>query len=244
MPQEQPLRPLRVSADAQLQPGVQAPPQSTKPACPACQNIPLNYSSVLASLCEFHSTTPIPQRARQDIVAQTEPFSLSPPNDGAFATDFDNIAPSIEHIEYTFSEGQNATASGRHVAPANMRRSRAPGGSVPFIETVGVTGLATTRPTRSFSLYSSTSSTPDSPKLEREYSPTLANSPVEHFPSWTHRDTKTSALPPNPYTDITRLRVNSQGYGCSCFVHKIQIFVFIYTNFSTLPRFHLHWQSA
>lgn len=245
-PQEQPLRPLRVPMNALSQQCIPGTPQLPKPACPACQSNPSHRSSISASLCDFHNTTPILQN-RQDIVAQTELFLLSLPNEGAFARTSDDTVPSVEHIEYTFSSSRSPAASEDRVSPENVRRPRSHETSVPPIVTVGVPGHATTWQCRSSSPYSSSSFAPDFPKSEQESSLTLSNSPVEHFSSWTHRDTKTSAelCTPNPYTDITRLGVNSQGYGCLCFTHRISgsMFINLYSD-SALPRFHLHWQST
>lgn len=216
MRQEQRQSPLLHAATTHVAPvGSNQSAQHAKPTCPLCHHSTSN--ALLDSLCEFHSTASIAQRAHNPSAEHFE-LSLHASHEYVKPSGAVDVAPSVVgHEEFPYFDSQGSAPSERAIiSPQDFERSSRERDAPPTIET----GCLHLPSSRSPSPNSSVpSSAPTSPRSDRDSSPSLSSSPVEHFPSWTHRDLKAApssspALCPNPYTDITRLRIDSSGRGC------------------------------
>lgn len=171
---------------------LQQPAKSVCPACPVPPTLAHHHPSTpLTSLCEFHRTQPIPQRIDEE--PESMDFELETSEKHRCAQSDD--APTVEHIEYPYFPSTESLVP----KPADLKQcfDEATGS---IVESSSAALRRSSSPP-SFSPHSRLSSpAPNSPRSERDISPSLSSSPVEHFPSWTQRDLRAfspvSAPPP------------------------------------------------
>ncbi|KAF8321643.1 hypothetical protein DL93DRAFT_1439413 [Clavulina sp. PMI_390] len=224
-------RTLRAASTVTLHVGSSPPHQvplsaATKPACPVCLSAHGQHDNSLDTICEFHKMNPIPQRVLKDGDAMDvyETFPLPA---------FDKVSPETiplpldietEHLEYVQYDVHPALSHEHHNAQVDDYHG-AHDIDTPMMDS---------RPTRSLSL--PLSFIPSSPIPEDP--PSLSSSPTEPYGSWTSQTPEITAVSPvvsessssariwsapSPYADISRLRVDCSGRGCTSLLSSSNI---------------------
>lgn len=201
------------------------PAQAAKIVCPVCNlaSTP-SVSDVWGTLVPEHVCTGLPQRSTHSPVTPTPLTEIPMQPVAVHASEEDSGVATVEHIDYPFHDNNAPRHTAFHISPESRGEYTAP-----FrIPETGITAVNITTSNlhnvQPITPYPPTfsPSPPTTPHSDRGPSPPLSASPIEHVSSWNYSETHTSATETEPtqslYTDITRLRVNSEGRGCRCSV--------------------------